>query len=112
MLRGEIWWGVWPNDPDRKPRPLLIVSNNFRNQAPRTLDVLVVKVTSLRRADGSAKPTNAAEDLIVQLKKPSIIKCGAIFTVEKSTLTGKAAQISLSDANKVDQLLKNALDLN
>ncbi len=112
MLRGEIWWGVWPNDPSRKPRPLLIVSNNFRNKTPRILDLVVVKITSLCRSNGSVKPTNPAEDLIVQLKKSSIIRCGSIFTVEKSFLAGKAGQISFSDAAQVDALLKNVFHLN
>ena len=49
MLRGEIWLAIWPNDPDKKPRPLLIVSNNLRNQAPKLLDIVIVKLTSLQK---------------------------------------------------------------
>ncbi len=111
MLRGEIWWGVWPNDPQKKKRPLLIVSNDFRNQSTQIRDVIVVKLMSLQRSDGSQKPTNAAEDLVLQFKKPSIIRCGAIFTVEKQFLLAKADQISPQNLVHVGELLKNALDL-
>lgn len=111
MLRGEIWWGIWPNDPEKKPRPLLIVSNNLRNQAVRIQDIIVIKLTSLQRADGSKKPVNKAEDYVVTLKKETIIQCGAIFAVEKKILTTKANQLSVAQMREVDERLKNALDL-
>jgi mRNA-degrading endonuclease toxin of MazEF toxin-antitoxin module len=111
MLRGEIWFGVWPNDPDKKPRPLLIVSNNHRNQKPNILDVVVVKLTSLERPDGSKKPVNAAEDLLVTLKKPTIIKCGSLYSVEKAFFKNCAGQLSPDQMKEVDLRLKNVLDL-
>jgi mRNA-degrading endonuclease toxin of MazEF toxin-antitoxin module len=112
MLRGEIWLGVWPNDPQQTPRPLLIVSNNLRNQAPKLLDTVVVKLTSLENSKGQIKPTNPSEDVIITLKKPTIVRCASIFTVEKTYLTKKLTQISLFDMEKVDSCLKTVLDLN
>lgn len=111
MFRGEIWFGIWPNDPDQKPRPLLIVSNNHRNKASLIRDIIVVKLTSLQRADGSEKPINAAEDVIVQLKKKTIIRCGSIYSVEKLHLRNKVNQLSPHQMNNVDHKLKIALNL-
>lgn len=111
MMRGEIWYGVWPNDPEKKLRPLLIVSNNHRNQAKNILDVIVVKLTSLNRADGTQKPTNSAEDFVVTLKKPTVIKCGSIYSVEKSFLKQKSSQLTPNQMKEVDTRLKTVLDL-
>jgi len=111
MLRGEIWWGIWPGDPGKKPRPLLIVSNNHRNQAPKIQDIIVIKLTSLERADGSKKPVNPAEDYVVTLKKETIIQCAAVFAVEKKILTRKARQLSFVQMKEVDERIKNAFDL-
>lgn len=111
MLRGEVWLVVWPNDPARKPRPLLIVSNNYRNQARNILDVIVVKLTSLQRSDGSIKPTNPAEDLILTFKKASIIRCASIYSVEKIFLHKKINQLTYNQMREIEQRLKTALDL-
>lgn len=112
MLRGEIWTGIWPNDPDQKPRPLLIISNNHRNQASRLLDIVVVKLTSLHDSQGNEKATNQAEDVMITLKKQTIIRCASIFTIEKGSIKRKISQLSLADMNKVDSCLKVVLDLN
>lgn len=111
MLRGEIWFGVWPNDPFQKQRPLLIVSNNQRNSQVHILDVIVVKLTSLQRIDGSLKPVNTVEDLVIQLKKQSIVRCGSIYSVEKAFLKTKATRLTSEQMQEVDERLKTALDL-
>jgi mRNA-degrading endonuclease toxin of MazEF toxin-antitoxin module len=112
MVRGEIWLGVWPNDPEQKPRPLLIVSNNLRNQAPNLLDINVVKLTSLQNSHGKNKPTNPSEDVVINLQKPTIIRCASIFTIEKSCLTRKLVQLAIAEIANVDNCLKTVLDLN
>lgn len=111
MLRGEIWLGVWPNDPSKKPRPLLIVSNNHRSQAKNIYDVVVIKLTSLERVDGSNKPINTAEDYVVSLKKKTIVRCGAIYAVEKLFLKNKVGQLSPLQMKEVDLRIKTVLDL-
>lgn len=111
MLRGEVWLGVWPNDPHKTPRPVLIVSNNLRNQAPNLLDIIVVKLTSLERKDGSKKPINPSEDVVHTFKKPTIIRCGSIFTIEKSFLKNKLQDLPDTLMSKVDTCLKTALDI-
>ena len=112
MQKGEVWWGVWPNDPQKTQRPLLIVSNNLRNQAPNLLDVIVVKLTSLERSDGSIKPTNPSEDVVYTFKKPTIIRCGSIFTIEKSSLKSRLKLLPHQVMEQVDACLKTVLDLN
>jgi len=111
MLRGEIWSAVWPNDPKAIPRPVLIVSNNLRNAAKNLLDLVVVKITGLMRADGSKKPVNANEDIIYQGKKPSLIQCAALYSIEKRTLQNRLSQLSLTEMKAVDEKLRNVLDL-
>ena len=111
MQRGEVWWGVWPNDPEKKKRPLLIVSNNFRNSNSKLHDVVVVKLTSLHREDGTQKITNPSEDVVHTFKKPTVIKCGSLFTVEKTSLVQKHTQVPIQVMNQIDACLKTVLDL-
>ncbi len=111
MVRGEIWYAAWPGDPEKKERPVLIVSNNYRNKAKNLLDVVVVKLTGLHRSDGKVKPVNANEDVVIKLKKETIIRCASIFTVEKSMLKNNKGPVSASDLAEVDERLKNVLSL-
>lgn len=112
MLRGEVWWAVWPTDPDEKFRPVLVVSNNFRNAAPNLRDVVVVKLTSLHRDDGSKKPVNPSEDVLIRFKREAIIRCSSIFTIEKDCLKKCMTQLSATTMKDVDERLKHVLDLN
>lgn len=111
MLRGEVWWASWPNDPSAKARPVLIVSNNLRNGAPNLLNLVVVKLTSLHRDDGSRKPTNPAEDVVVKFKKETIIRCASIYSIEKKVLSNRITQLSIATMKDVDERLKHVLDL-
>lgn len=112
MIRGEIWLAVWPNDPEQKFRPLLVVSNNLRNKAPYLQDIVVLKLTSLQNSKGKNKPINPSEDIVITLKKPTIVRCASIFTVEKSSLKKKLCDLPLHEMREVDACLKTVLDLN
>lgn len=111
MKRGEIWAAVWPNDPLKKERPVLIVSNDHRNNTPALQDITVLKITSLKRADGSEKTVNLFEDVVLKLKKASIIQGGAIFSIEKRNLRRILGQLTPSQMNDVSERLRNALGL-
>jgi mRNA-degrading endonuclease toxin of MazEF toxin-antitoxin module len=111
MKRGEIWEAVWPNEPFKKRRPVLIVSNDHRNITPALPDITVIKITSLVRPDGSRKSVNQAEDFVVKFKKESIIRCGSIFSIEKSTLQRILGQLTPSQMTEVNERLKNSLGL-
>ncbi len=111
MKRGEIWAAQWPNDPLKKMRPVLIVSNDHRNSTPMLLDVTVLKITSLKRADGSKKNVNQFEDLVLRLKNESIIQSGAIFSVEKKNFKKILGQLTPAQMDEVDDRLRSALAL-
>jgi mRNA-degrading endonuclease toxin of MazEF toxin-antitoxin module len=111
MKRGEIYWGVYPEDTQKKKRPLLIISNNLVNSNDRAEDVIVVKVTSLVGANSTKKRINPREDVVIKLEKDSIIRCGKIFTVRKIRLKPSAYSVPLDKMKEVDQCLKNALGL-
>ncbi|PIK16728.1 type II toxin-antitoxin system PemK/MazF family toxin [Halobacteriovorax sp. JY17] len=110
MLRGEIWWGVYPNDRSGKTRPLLIVSNDAINKS-NGQDIVVVKVTSLMKSDGSQRYVNQYYDVIVQLKNPSVIQTAAIYTTLKKNLRSLLSTITSVELSQVDRGLKNSLDL-
>ncbi len=111
MLRGEIWWAIWPNDQSKKKRPVLIVSNDHKNSNPKLLDIVVVKITGLYRDNNTKKSVNANEDVVVTLKKDSIIRCGSIFTIEKTSLDSKAVARGAVIMKQVDEKLKTVLSL-
>lgn len=112
MTRGEIWYAVWPADRLHKKRPVLIVSNDYRNSSPNLHDVVVVKLTGLYRSNGKRKFVNDAEDLVIKLKKDTIIKCAAIYSIEKTSLLRKANHLPFHIMQLVDDKLKTVLNLN
>jgi mRNA-degrading endonuclease toxin of MazEF toxin-antitoxin module len=112
MVRGEIYTVIWPSDPQKKERPVLIVSNNLRNQNARLLDIVVSKITSAERADGTKKLINPAEDVVITLKKSSLVKCGALFSIEKNSLNRRLGLLTPAQMKEVDAKLKVVLDLN
>ncbi|HAZ14959.1 MAG: hypothetical protein A2X86_21515 [Bdellovibrionales bacterium GWA2_49_15] len=111
MERGEIWYAVWPADPGKKERPVLIVSNAYRNRAKNLLDVVVVKLTGLHRTDNNVKPVNANEDVVIKLKKDTIIRCGSLYTIEKAMLKSNKGRLSNTVMKDVDEKLRNVLSL-
>ena len=112
MNRGEIWSAIWPNDPLEKLRPILIVSNNYRNSTLGLKDIIVLKITSVSRTDGSLKYINRHEDMVIMLKKKSIIQAGAIFSIEKKYLRKFHLRLTYEQINEVDARLKTTLALN
>lgn len=111
MKRGEVWEAVWPNDPQKKRRPVLIVSTDHRNTTPALLEITVLKITGLYRPDGTQRLVNHSEDLVVGFKKESIIRAGAIFSVEKAALQRILGQLTPTQMNQINDRLRNALDL-
>lgn len=111
MQKGEIWVAVWPNDPHKKPRPLLVVSNDYRNAQPNILDVVVCKLTSLERADGTKKPVNQAEDMLITLLKKTIIRCGSLYSIPKTLLNRRLRLLDPPQIAGVNECLMTVLDL-
>lgn len=115
FCKGDIVSAIWPNDPKKIKRPLVIVSNNTRNSITGLQDIIVVKVTSERKKNGNIKPFNEVEDLKITVKKPSYIKCGSIFTIEKKYIKGfydnKIQRVGSAKLKEMDSKLKIVLDL-
>lgn len=111
MKRGEIWLAKWPTDPTAKVRPVLIVSNDMKNSNVGIHDVNIAKITSLQKSNGQSKAINKAEDIIIKLKKDSIVRCGSLYTIEKSFLNRVIHKLTLQELDLVDTCLKNALAL-
>lgn len=83
--RGDIWFTHWPTDPPGKgPRPVIIVSVDFRNAHPRALTVLAVPLsTSIHRAQPMHQVLSAGE---TGLTADSIALAENISTVRKESL--------------------------
>lgn len=111
IRRGEIWTGTFSADTLQKTRPLLIVSNDDVNSNDKLLDVIVVKIVSMIKPDGKIVITNPEEDILIKLKKESIIQCGKISVIEKRDLVRMVTQITSAELRQVDRCLKNALAL-
>ena len=112
MLRGEVWWGR-PALPggSRKRRPFLIVSHNAFNWNDRYPKLMVVHLTSVRRAgEGYAweveLPRGAGG-----LPVASVAKCGEIYTLLKSHLTELAGTLRAEHMEQIDRALATALAL-
>ena len=72
-----------------------------------------VQVVSAAQASASPPAGDApAEDVIVKFKKDTIIRCAAIYALEKSMLSNRVMQLSIATMKDVDERLKHVLDLN
>jgi mRNA interferase MazF len=112
VLRGEVWWGrpVLPGG-SRKRRPFLIVSHNAFNRNERYPKVMVVHVTSVRRA-GEGYPWEV--DLprgAGGMPVTSVAKCGEIYTLLKAHLDEMVGTLGADHMQAVDRALATALDL-
>jgi len=85
--RGEIWWARTPNQPDdpHQPRPVLIVSDDTRNNDPDIDEVIVVPLF------GSGRP-GYTRVLLRQgqggARKDSVIYCEEIVCLDIDFLDG------------------------
>jgi mRNA-degrading endonuclease toxin of MazEF toxin-antitoxin module len=112
MRRGELWWARVPiRGSGAKKRPMLIVSDDAFNRNDRYPKVMAVHVTSVRRMRG---PYDWEVDLprgTAGLERPSIAKCGEIYTLWKDKLDGPPATIPRSIMTRIDRALAVALSL-
>ena len=112
MLRGEVWWGnpVLPGG-SRKRRPFLIVSNDAFNQNERYPKVMVVHLTSVRRA-GEGYPWEVELPRgSAALGVASVAKCGEIYTLYKSHLETLCGTLGRDQMEHVDRALSTALSI-
>jgi mRNA interferase MazF len=112
MRRGEVFWGA-PTLPggSRKGRPFVVVSNDAFNRNERSPKVLVVRVTSVPRKGGPFAWEVALPGGAAGLSKPSVVKCGEVYTLFKHQLAELCGTLSREAMAQVDRALTVALGL-
>ncbi len=112
VLRGEVWWGQ-PALPggSRKRRPFLIVSHNAFNRNERYPKVMVVHLTSVRRAGDDYPWEVELPRGAGGLPVSSVAKCGEIYTLLKAHFTALAGALRTEQMDQVDRALATALAL-
>lgn len=112
MRRAEIWWARVPMRGSRgKRRPMLIVSDDSFNANELYPKVMVVHVTSVKRLGGPYDWEVPLPRGTAGLDRPSLAKCGEIYTVWKEQLEGPAATVPHTVMRRVDRALAIALSL-
>ncbi len=106
MLRGEIWWVNF--DPSlggeiKKARPAVIISNDTANKSLNRIQVVPL-TTSVDRVYPS-------EAIVVVNGKQAKALADQLATVSKLRLGNKLGQLSASDLQKVEQIVKVQLGL-
>ena len=112
MQRGEIWWGSPPlPGGSRKRRPFLIVSHEAFDRNERYTKVMVVHLTTVRRAEGAYPWEVDLPRGSGGLETGSVAKCGEIYTLLKSHLTELVGALRSEHMERVDRALALALGL-
>jgi mRNA interferase MazF len=112
IQRGEIWWATLPEPLGSEPgsrRPILIVqADNFNRSGIRTV-IGVVLTTNLRLADA---PGNV---LLLKrhtgLLKDCVANISQLITTDKSFLTERVGDVSVSLLERIEAGLRLVLDL-
>lgn len=95
--RGDIWFVELPTDPPEKGRrPIVVVSPDARNHAPRATTVLIVPLsTTPPRIDTHVELLPGETGL----PEPSTVRCEDITTVRKTSLVAPRSRLRrLGDA--------------
>lgn len=90
---------------------MLIVSDDVFNRNERYAKVMVVHFTSVQRLVGPYDWEVALPRGTAGLERPSIAKCGEIYTVWKEQLHGPPSTVPRAIMNQVDRALALALSL-
>ncbi len=106
FLQGDIVLVLWPytDYSNQKCRPALVISNNSFNNS--SLDVILAAFSSnvSNKSQYDVEVLSSSIDFTqTRLKQSSIIKCGKIFTMEKSKIDrklGKLPNCFLSEVKK------------
>jgi len=113
MLRGEVWWGrpPIPGSGQRKKRPFVIVSADAFNQNDHYRKVLVVHLTSAKRAGGPYDWEVALPRGTAGLPSASTAKCAEVYTLLKEDLVKLAGTLPAAAQERIDRALAVALSL-
>ena len=94
-----------------KERPMLIVSDDAFNRNESYTKVMVVHLTSVKTLRGPYDWEVAFPRGTAGLERPSIAKCGEIYTVWKEQLQGPPSTVPRAIMHQVDRALSIALSL-
>lgn len=112
IQRGEIWWASLPEPRGSEPgyrRPLVIVqSDSFNRSGIRTV-IGVVLSTNLRLVDA---PGNVLlESRRTGLPKDCVANVSQVITADRGSLTERVGALSPSLLERVEEGLRQVLDL-
>ena len=112
VRRGELWWGS-PRVPGvaSKRRPFLIVSDDVFNTNPAYRKILVVHLTTARRAGGPYRWEVVLPRDVGGLPLGSVIKCNEVYTLFKEQLVEQIGRIPAKHVSDVDHALRVALGM-
>jgi len=107
-----VRWGE-PRIPgaDRKRRPFLIVSDDAFNANERYQKVLVVHLTSARRATGPYEWEVEVPRGVAGLPQSSLAKCSEVYTLFKTQLGALLGTLPRKHMHAIDRALCVALGL-
>ena len=90
---------------------MLIVSDDAFNRNESYAKVMVVPITSVQRLGGPYDWEVALPRRTAGLERPSIAKCGEIYTLWKEQLHGPPSTVPRAIMDEVDRALALALSL-
>ena len=112
MLRGEVWWGTPTlTGGSRKHRPFVVVSDDSFNTNDRYPKVMVVHLTTVRRAAGPYTWEVDIPDGTAGLDRTSVVKCAEVYTFLKAQMDRRAGTVPREIMERVDRALAVALSL-
>jgi mRNA-degrading endonuclease toxin of MazEF toxin-antitoxin module len=92
-----------------KERPMLIVSDDAFNRNELYPKVMAVHITSIQRMGGPYDWEVSLPKGTAGLERPSVAKCGEIYTLWKDTLHGPPSTVPRGIMGQVDRALAVAL---
>ena len=112
MVRGEIWWAVLPQPQGSKPakrRPVLLIQGDSFNRS-KINTIICAVITS--NTELAALPGNLLlEKSVSGLDRTSVVNFSQIATIDKTDLTKQVAMLPKSMIEKVNNYLKQVLDI-
>lgn len=112
MRRGEVWWGAASlAGGSRKRRPFLVVSADAFNRNDLYRKVMVVHLTSVRRASGPFPWEVELPRGTAGLPVASTAKCAEVYTVLKGQLAELVGTLPAAQMGSIDRALAVALAL-
>jgi mRNA-degrading endonuclease toxin of MazEF toxin-antitoxin module len=102
--RGEIWFVKLPSDPpDKRERPVVIVSMDERNSHERATTVLVVPLSTTPPRMASHILLSAGE---TGLSEPSTVQAEDITTVRKSSLLEPRTKLRKLSESTIERIAR------